>query len=91
MSPLHMTMMLQVTLDSELGCSWHCVVGETFGFSLDLEEGAMLYLFYGSLAILVWKCGTQLLKETRWTLHTCTWLSGASDTIPCMTMGKGER
>ena len=65
----------QVTLDSELGCSWHCVVGETFGFSLDLEEGAMLYLFYGSLAILVWKCGTQLLRETRWALHTCTELS----------------
>jgi len=23
----------------------------------------MIYLFYGSLAILLWKCGAQLLKE----------------------------
>ena len=23
----------------------------------------MIYVFYGSLAILAWKCGTQLLKE----------------------------
>ena len=26
----------------------------------------MMYIFYGSLAILVWKCGTQLLKEVRY-------------------------
>jgi hypothetical protein len=26
----------------------------------------MMYMFYGSLAILLWKCGTQLLKEVNY-------------------------
>ena len=26
----------------------------------------MMYMFYGSLAVLVWKCGTQLLKEANY-------------------------
>ena len=31
-----------------------------------LQAEAMMYIFYGSLAILLWKCGTQLLKEVRY-------------------------
>ena len=26
----------------------------------------MLYIFYGSVAILVWKCGTQLVSEVEY-------------------------
>lgn len=26
----------------------------------------MIYVFYGSLAVLIWKCGTQLLKEVKY-------------------------
>ena len=26
----------------------------------------MLYMFYGSLAVLIWKCGTQLLNEIQY-------------------------
>ena len=26
----------------------------------------MVYIFFGSMAILVWKCGTQLLKEAKY-------------------------
>ena len=26
----------------------------------------MMYVFYGSLALLLWKCGTQLLKEAKY-------------------------
>lgn len=26
----------------------------------------MMYVFYGSLAVLIWKCGTQLLKEVKY-------------------------
>ena len=26
----------------------------------------MIYMFYGSLAILLWKCGTQLLREANY-------------------------
>ena len=29
-----------------------------------LQVGGMLYIFYGSVAILIWKCGTQLISET---------------------------
>ena len=28
-----------------------------------LQEGTMLYMFYGSMGVLAWKCGEQLLKE----------------------------
>ena len=28
-----------------------------------LQEGTMIYMFYGSMGILAWKCGGQLLKE----------------------------
>ena len=26
----------------------------------------MMYIFYGSLAVLLWKCGSQLLKEVKY-------------------------
>ena len=58
------------------------VAGEEFGFNVDYEvlrfklaglylrqcfkSGHMMYVFYGSLALLLWKCGTQLLKEARY-------------------------
>ena len=29
----------------------------------DCVQGAMSYVYYGSLAILMWKCGTQLMSE----------------------------
>jgi hypothetical protein len=38
------------------------VVGERFSFSLDHEGPGLLYLHSGSLAILVWKAGSLLLK-----------------------------
>ena len=28
-------------------------------------QGSMSYVFYGSLAVLIWKCGFQLLKEAK--------------------------
>ena len=31
-----------------------------------LQVGGMLYIFYGSVAILVWKCGTQLVSEVEY-------------------------
>ena len=30
------------------------------------QTGQMLLIFYGSLAILIWKCGTQLLTEVKY-------------------------
>ena len=37
------------------------------------QSGHMMYIFYGSLGVLLWKCGTQLLKVPR------RWLNPESD------------
>ena len=57
---------LKKELDTRFGCSWHVVTGEEFGFDIDFEAEKMMYIFYGSLAVLLWKCGSQLLKEVRY-------------------------
>ena len=38
----------------------------SFGFDIDFEADKMMYIFYGSLAVLLWKCGSQLLKEVKY-------------------------
>jgi len=44
-------------LDKKLGPTWHCVVGEGFGFNITYNTRNMLYLYYGEkLGILVFKC-----------------------------------
>ena len=30
------------------------------------QAGKMIYIFFGSLGILIWKCGTQLLCEAKY-------------------------
>ena len=52
-------------LDERLGASWHVVVGETYSFEITYESECLIYLYYGSLAILCWKCGTVLLNEMK--------------------------
>ena len=37
------------------------------------QSGHMMYIFYGSLGVLLWKCGTQLLKVPR------RWLNPEND------------
>ena len=29
-------------------------------------QGSMTYVYYGSLALLLWKCGTQLMSEMKY-------------------------
>ena len=74
-----------MSLDLELGCCWHVIVGQDFSadilyevnsrhlIRLDIankrgsaQEGSMLYVMYGSLAMLLWKCGSQLLSEANY-------------------------
>lgn len=44
-------------LDKKLGPTWHCVVGEGFGFNITYNTHNMLYLYYGEkLGILCFKC-----------------------------------
>lgn len=56
---------LQIDLDKRLGCIWHVIVGEEYGFEISYEA-SMTYVHYGSLAILMWKCGTQLMSEIKY-------------------------
>ena len=59
---------LEKTLDS----TWHlrCCIFHIFHKLSSLkivticQSGHMMYIFYGSLGVLLWKCGTQLLKVT---------------------------
>eukprot|EP00112_Aurelia_sp_Birch-Aquarium-sp1_P015212 Seg3351.3 transcript_id=Seg3351.3/GoldUCD/mRNA.D3Y31 product="hypothetical protein" protein_id=Seg3351.3/GoldUCD/D3Y31 len=49
--------MIKESLDKKFGSSWHCVVGEGYGFEITHEVKNLLYLFFGgTLAITVWKC-----------------------------------
>lgn len=54
---------IKKNLDERLGATWHIVVGESFSFDVEFESDHLLYVFYGSLGILAWKCGTILKRE----------------------------
>jgi len=52
---------IKTQLDSRLSPTWHVIAGECYGFELDYDADGLIYVFYGSLAILAWKCGTVLV------------------------------
>lgn len=52
-------------LDDRLGTPWHVVVGESFGFEITSEGGDLMFVYYGSLAIMAWKCGHVLAREIK--------------------------
>jgi len=44
-------------LDKKFGPTWHCVVGEGFGFNITFNHQHMLYMYYQEkLGILIFKC-----------------------------------
>jgi dynein light chain LC8-type len=43
--------------DEKQGKIWHCVVGKSFGAFGTHETKHFIYLYYGSTAIQLWKCG----------------------------------
>eukprot|EP00762_Andalucia_godoyi_P000688 ANDGO_05372.mRNA.1 Dynein light chain LC6 len=44
------------TLDKKFGATWHCVIGEGFGFDVTYQTKTLLYLFFGgSIAVLLFK------------------------------------
>ena len=61
-----------LSLEKTLDSTWHlrCCIFPIFHKLLSLrivticQSGHMMYIFYGSLGVLLWKCGTQLLKVT---------------------------
>jgi dynein light chain 4 len=45
------------SMDKKFGPSWHCVIGEGFGFQVTYQMKHMMYLFYqGNVAVLLFKC-----------------------------------
>jgi len=44
-------------MDRKFGPSWHCIIGEGFGFQVTFQTKHMIYLFYqGNVAVLLFKC-----------------------------------
>eukprot|EP00056_Hartaetosiga_gracilis_P007778 m.112083 g.112083 ORF g.112083 m.112083 type:complete len:91 (+) comp12776_c4_seq1:257-529(+) len=48
--------MLKELMDKKFGGPWHVVIGEAFGFELTHQLTNLLYMYFGNMAILVWKC-----------------------------------
>jgi dynein light chain 4 len=44
------------TLDKKFGKTWHCVIGEGFGFDITCQRRYLLHVYYGQAAILCYKC-----------------------------------
>lgn len=48
---------IKESLDKKFGPSWHCVVGEGFGFNITFNTSHMQYVYYGEkLGVLIFKC-----------------------------------
>lgn len=44
-------------MDRKFGPSWHCIIGEGFGFQVTYQTKHMIFLYYqGNVAILLFKC-----------------------------------
>ncbi len=48
--------LIKTTLDKKFGAAWHCVIGEGFGFEITYQAKNMVYVYYGSIGILAYKC-----------------------------------
>ncbi|KAI9144324.1 hypothetical protein BKA69DRAFT_1056915 [Paraphysoderma sedebokerense] len=42
-------------MDKKCGTSWHVIIGEGFEFEITHEMKNLLFMFFGSLGVLVWK------------------------------------
>lgn len=52
-------------MDKKYGKSWHCIIGEAYGFFITYELKNLLYMFFnGNLAVLVFK-GAQVFKKMK--------------------------
>lgn len=44
-------------MDRKFGPSWHCIIGEGFGFQCTYQLRHMIFIYYqGNVAILLFKC-----------------------------------
>ena len=43
-------------MDKKFGAMWHCAIGEGFGFDITYQQRNMIYVYYGKIGILLFKC-----------------------------------
>ena len=48
--------LVKSSMDKKFGAAWHCVIGEGFGFEMTFQSKNMIYVFYGSIGVLAYKC-----------------------------------
>lgn len=50
--------LIKNSMDKKFGAYWHCAIGEGFGFDITYQQRNMIYVFYGSIGVLTYKCVT---------------------------------
>ena len=48
--------LIKSTMDKKFGAAWHCAIGEGFGFDITYQAKNMVYVYYGQIGILAFKC-----------------------------------
>ena len=48
--------MIKEAMDKKYGPQWHCAIGEGFGFDITYQQPNMIYVYYGKIGILLYKC-----------------------------------
>ena len=51
-----MAKIIKETMDRKYGPQWHCAIGEGFGFDVTYQQPNMIYVYYGKVGILLFKC-----------------------------------
>eukprot|EP00979_Chaetoceros_neogracilis_P011312 scaffold2753_cov238-Chaetoceros_neogracile.AAC.1 len=47
--------LIKNTMDKKFGSTWHCAIGEGFGFDVTCQRKFLLHIHYGVAAILCYK------------------------------------
>lgn len=47
--------LIKNSMDKKFGASWHCAIGEGFGFEITYQQRNMIYVFYGQIGVLTFK------------------------------------
>jgi len=48
--------LIKITLDKKFGAAWHVCIGEGFGFDITYQAKNMVYVYYGQIGIVAYKC-----------------------------------
>jgi len=48
--------LIKTTMDKKFGSAWHVAIGEGFGFDITYQAKNMIYVYYGAIGVLCYKC-----------------------------------